>query len=291
MYKLSELYSEFIKKPIPTDCGIGCELVNPDMAKLNRKLIQSVSCFSYTLVLSGEQNIFFDGKTAHIEKNDLFIFTPGMMIRSVDISDDFIGLCLMGDETTTYEMPFTRNVIAASYFPFLRRNSNILTLSDCDAGSLKRRMEEIMDYSLRDMIYKTETIHTLYALFILELLNIENKIGKPEESSSHTMDLFMRFLKLLSGNFRCHHDIGFYADALAVTPIYLSRIVKRYSGQTVKNHIDRLLLMEASYLLRNTDVPIAAVADKLSFSNPSTFCKFFIRQKAMSPREFRSSSD
>lgn len=289
MFRLSDLYADFIKKPLPTNCGIVCELLDPPMAKLNRLLTDRVSCFSYTLVLSGNQTVEYDDKVTTIKKNDLFISTPGMRVYTKAVTDDYTSLCLMADEAVTYEIPYARNAIHASYFPSAVHTNNKLILNDCEAPWLEKRMIDMIAYMHSDHIYKNECLYSLYSTFILDLLNVERRFKGNMESNGATIDLFLRFLKLLPDNFIRHHEISFYADALAVTSIYLSRIVKRYSGQTVKHHIDRLLIMEAAYLLLGTDRPVAEIAASLNFANPASFCKFFIRHKGTSPREYRSS--
>lgn len=289
MFRLTDLYTKIIKKPLPTDCGITCELLDPYMAKLNRLLTDRVSCFSYTLILSGHQTVDYDNKSISLGRNDLFISTPGMRVYTKEVSDDYSAICLMGDEATTYEIPYARNVIRASYFPDLVHSENKITLTDCEALWLERRLKEINDYINSKHIFKDECLYSLYSLFILDLLNVESRLKKNTESNGSTIDLFLKFLKLLAENFSGHHDIAFYADALAVTPIYLSRVVKRCSGQTVKNHVDRLLAMEASYLLLCTNVPISRIAEMLNFANPASFCKFFVRLKGIAPRDYKKS--
>lgn len=289
MFQLSEFYSNILGKPLPTECGITCEEIDPYMARLNRLLTESVACFSYTLVLSGSADVNYNGRLVTIEKNDILIYTPGMMIQTIETSADFSALCLIGDETTTFEIPYARNVISASYFPSVAYSENKLTLTDSEAKWLENRMKEIYTYINYNHAYKNECLHSLYSLFILDLLNIETRFRKDPVINGHTLDIFLRFLKILNENFICHHDITFYADALAVSPIYLSRIIKRFSGQTVKNHIDRMLIMEASYLLYSTDTPISDIAEKLNFATSASFCKFFVRHKGVSPREYRKS--
>ncbi|MDE5877853.1 MAG: helix-turn-helix domain-containing protein [Muribaculaceae bacterium] len=289
MFRLTEFYENIMKKPLPTECGITCEIVDSYIAKLNRLLTESLSCFSYTLVIAGTALVNYDDKIVTLTKNDLLIYTPGMMIKTLEVSEDFSAFCLMGDEAVTYEIPYARNAIRATYFPAVVYSDNKLTLTDCEAHWLENRMKEIYLYINSKHIYKNECLYSLYSLFILDLLNVENRFKKASEFNSHTIDLFLRFLKLLTENFINHHDIAFYADALAVTTVYLSRIVKRLSGQTVKNHIDRLLVMEAAYLLVSTDEPITSIAEKLNFANPASFCKFFIRHKKISPRTYRTS--
>ena len=131
-------------------------------------------------------------------------------------------------------------------------------------------------------------MQALYSIFILDLLNIENQYTPIQAVNLHLIDLFLRFLKPLKENYIARHDLDFYADALSVTSIYLSRAVKRLSNQTIKNHIDRLLTMETCFRLTNSDAPVTQIAVDLNFANPASFCKLFSRQKGMSPREYRN---
>jgi AraC-like DNA-binding protein len=85
-----------------------------------------------------------------------------------------------------------------------------------------------------------------------------------------------------------HHDIGFYASELCITTTYLSRVVRQVSGgRTVACYINQLLLMEATFLLRQTSFSIALIADRLHFAETTTFARFFYRMKGINPREFR----
>lgn len=291
MFRLSDLYSKIIKKTLPTDCGISCEVLDTEMAKLNNLLSESVSCFSYTLVLAGTIVIDYDDKATPLGCNDIFISTPGMRVYTKEVSDDFSALCLLCDEVVIYEIPYARNVILASYYPSLVNSGNKFSLSHCESRWLENRMNEIILYIKNRHIFKNQCLYSLYSLFILDLLNVQGNIEENSEFNNRAIDMFLRFQKLLTHNFIDHHDIAFYANSLSVTTIYLSRIVKRISGMTVKNHVDRLLVMEASYLLITTDEPIASIAERLSFANPASFCKFFIRHKGISPREYRTRTD
>lgn len=287
MYQLSEVYSNFIKKPIPTSCGIGCEDIDPYMAKLNLRLSQGVSCFSYTIIQSGSLEVSYDGKICKLKAGDLFISTPGMVVKTLSVSDEMKGICLMGEEKVMYEIPFSRNIISVSYCQSLFGTINKLSLSENEASDLVKRMTEIKEYAKRTMMFKSECIFSLYSLFILELLNIENRIERNPLINSRKTDIFLQFSRMLAENYLKHHDMKFYADKLAVTTIYLSRIVREVSGQTVKNHIDRFLTTQATFLLQNTDKSITEISDMLNFSNPSTFCRFILRRMNVSPRDLR----
>lgn len=246
------------------------------------------SLYSFSLVNAGVAKIIYSGKELSIKKNDIFISTPRTTVYTTDVSDDYSCWCLMCDESTTYGITFARKIITASYFPALTHDDCKLSLNDTEASILAHKMEEIHEYLNPVHCYKDDILQSLFSVFILELLNIENFYQPLEKLNLHSIDIFLRFLKLVNENFITEHGLGFYADSLAVTSIYLSRIVKRLSNMTIKRHIDLLLAMEACYRLSNTDTPIAQIAVDLNFANPASFCKFFTRQKGKSPREYRN---
>ena len=100
-------------------------------------------------------------------------------------------------------------------------------------------------------------------------------------------EIFLGFLGLLPQHFEEHHDIGFYASELCITTTYLSRVVRQVSGgRTVVDYINQMLLMEATFLLRQTSLSITQISDQLHFAEVTTFARFFNRMKGMNPREF-----
>ena len=93
---------------------------------------------------------------------------------------------------------------------------------------------------------------------------------------------------LLPQHFAEHHDICFYASELCITTTYLSRVVRQVSGgRTVVDYINQMLLMEATFLLRQTSLSISQISDQLHFAEVTTFARFFNRMKGMTPKEFR----
>ena len=51
----------------------------------------------------------------------------------------------------------------------------------------------------------------------------------------------------------------------------------------------KVLLMEASFLLRTSQLSITQIADRLHFADTPSFSKFFSRLKGQSPRAYRES--
>lgn len=98
-----------------------------------------------------------------------------------------------------------------------------------------------------------------------------------------------QFLALVQENFRSQRFLEFYASKLEVTPKHLSRTVKKQTGNTAVEWIERYVILEAKVLLKSSNLNIQQIADELSFPSQSFFGKYFKKLTGMSPKEFRNS--
>ena len=135
--------------------------------------------------------------------------------------------------------------------------------------------------------FRSECLRTTYGLFLLELNAIQERTICNRRFPKRIEELFFDFLRLVPIHFAEHHDVAFYASQLCITPRYLSQIVRDISGRTVIDHINQMLLMEASYLLQQTSLPIADIAVRLHFSETASLTRFFRRMKGINPSMYR----
>ncbi len=97
----------------------------------------------------------------------------------------------------------------------------------------------------------------------------------------------VRLRALVEEFFRTEHQLGFYADKLAMTVDRLNDHVKRATGVTAGHLIRQRLLTEAKRQLVFTPQPIQDIATELAFADPSHFARFFRKQTGSTPHEFR----
>ncbi len=93
--------------------------------------------------------------------------------------------------------------------------------------------------------------------------------------------------RLVEEHFRDQRLIGFYADKLAMTIDRLNDHVKRSTGVTAGHLIRQRVLTEAKRQLVFTSQPIHEISYALGFADPSHFARFFRKQTARTPHEFR----
>jgi AraC-like DNA-binding protein len=157
-------------------------------------------------------------------------------------------------------------------------------MARCDEGA-QLRIEKYIDLitiQVKRGVICTDIVSRLFDSLILDVQSLSSETTPAQKES------FMhRFLQLLAQEGRVKHPIDFYADRLCVTAGYVSTMVKRHSGMTALQWIDRALVREAKVLLHHTQMPVAEVAETLGFATPSFFIRFFRQQTGTTPLQYR----
>ena len=83
--------------------------------------------------------------------------------------------------------------------------------------------------------------------------------------------------------------VQYIADALHVSPGYLSSLLKVLTGQSTQQHIHDKLIEKAKEKLSTTDLTVSEIAYELGFEHPQSFNKLFKTKTNLSPLEFRHS--
>ena len=264
-----------------------CSESNTRLTFLTNQMQETLAVYSYTLVHDGWLELLYNGRMLTLQKGDLMIYSPGVQIKIINGSKNYHSVCLMIDEQAALEIPAVRNVVHTAYQPIAELGRPIIHLNDGQAAHFWQHMHEIIRYLHSHHRYLHEVLRTLFTQFVLDLMDAMAQNIGPGQVSERTTEQFIAFMRLLNQHFIEHHDIGFYAERLHITTIHLSRIVRQVTGRTVVDYINQMLLMEASWLLQTTDLSIAAISERLHFSDQSSFGRFFTRIKGVPPKAYR----
>ena len=136
--------------------------------------------------------------------------------------------------------------------------------------------------------FREELLGSLLTAHILDLYDIHARSHKDLQVSERVTFLLRSFIELLyNGEYVRNRDLEFYASRLCITPHYLSEICKKISGKPASYWIDRFTMQEITRLLRQKELSLTEIAERMNFSSVSYFSRYVQKRISLSPSEYR----
>jgi len=112
----------------------------------------------------------------------------------------------------------------------------------------------------------------------------------PEQApGSRHFHQYRIFVRMVHEEYAREHQVAYYAGKMNMQTSALCRLVKKESGYTAMEIINRTLIMDAKTQLRTENTPVKDIALSLGFNNAAFFNKFFKRHTGVTPQMFRNS--
>ena len=266
---------------------IACQYMKKDLRRNHDEMKTTLNSFIYGHVLKGSAKIVYDNKLFSVTAGDLVIFAPLSPPKAKEVSDDFETIGLFVSSEFASEAHDTRNLMMTLILTLNQPESPVIKLTEEEMKSLVEIINLFIVHQKNSNTYTYDALHSLYGLYLADLMGIIETRGIEEHCSIRSYKLFLNFSKLLNEHFRSHHDITFYADKLGISPRYLSMVTKEISHTTVATFINKKIMYEACWLLKTTNYSISEISKILHFSDQASFSKFFKRVNGIPPLQFR----
>ncbi|MGN0552056.1 MAG: AraC family transcriptional regulator [Oscillospiraceae bacterium] len=90
-------------------------------------------------------------------------------------------------------------------------------------------------------------------------------------------------------NAHCCYDISLneLSELSSVSPQYFGRVFKERLNMRPMEYIARIKISKAKIMLLDSDLPVAAISEKLGYTSPTYFGIVFRKYEGISPSEFR----
>ena len=98
----------------------------------------------------------------------------------------------------------------------------------------------------------------------------------------------VKIIEYVRENYRYGIKNSELAKHFGYHPNHLNRVVKDYTGMSLKSYIISCRIAAAKEQLATTDEPITRISENCGFSSPSYFAETFLHRENMSPREYRN---
>jgi AraC-like DNA-binding protein len=163
-----------------------------------------------------------------------------------------------------------------------------LTPTDADGTALDAVLELLRSEYRRvadlPLEVQLDVVRHLLSVLVLRLAHAQGA----RETAASGNEAFRRFQRAVERDFTRTHRVEDYAHTLGYSVRTLTRATRSAVGTGAKAFIDDRVLLEARRLLWHTDLPTAAIGDRLGFPDATVFTRFFRRRTDETPAAFRA---
>jgi len=262
-----------------------------DVTKLPGSFIHDFYKISYKKKLSGK--IKYGQGYYDFDEGGLLFKAPMQVSANADINQDHSGFTLLFHPDFLAGYPLAKKIKQYGFFSYSVHEA--LHLSDKEKItiiSIFKNIEEELQNRLDDVS------QDLIVSQIETLLNYSNRFYRRQfiTRKSVNNNLLEKLEAILEDYFRAGRSmtqgiptVQYLADALNMSPGYLSDMLRSLTGQNAQQQIHYKLIEKAKEKISTTNLSISEIAYELGFEHPSSFNKLFKSKTNLSPLEFRQS--
>lgn len=116
---------------------------------------------------------------------------------------------------------------------------------------------------------------------------VSNHYNKPIIGSDIQSVTLRPAIEYINANYKEDIKVSTLTDVCNISAGYLSRLFVKETGYTFTEYLNRVKIMAACEMLKNTDYSIAGISDALGFSDPSYFNRVFKKIESVTPAVYR----
>jgi AraC family transcriptional regulator, transcriptional activator of pobA len=169
------------------------------------------------------------------------------------------------------------------------RANPILHLHDKD------RIKVVSNFSLLynrylegEHLFYNETLQLQMQLFLFDMWHIFAAEYERRKRTVESGSLYEQFMHLVNEHCMEEREVQFYADHLHITAKYLNYVCKQNTDVTASEWIQRYAKERIILLLKNKNLNIAEIANRMEFSSRSFFTRYVKKLLGVTPTEFRN---
>jgi AraC-like DNA-binding protein len=267
-----------------------------DIKRLPAEKRQSITHNFYSIALKRN----FNGKMKYgqqeydFDEGIMIFISPGQVFTiEADEELKHSGLLLLVHPDYLWNTPLAKSIRQYEYFSYAVHEA--LHLSEKEEGMMTAIMQQIeqeyhsnIDKFSQNVIISQLDLLLTYAdrfyhrQFITRKISNHQVLERLEEVLTAYFDRDALAAKGIP-------TVQYIAEALNVSPNYLSTLLKMLTGQSTQQHIHDKLIEKAKEKLSTTTLSVSEIAYELGFEHSQSFSKLFKSKTNLSPMEFRHS--
>ena len=241
------------------------------------------------LILNGIHDVHLGAEYRWLKPNDLVIVPENMLYASSHVHG-CIGYCI--HFKTEFIQPLLKRPISSEFPYFSLESEHIINISKENSEVIQQAFKDIIteyerfssekDYLLRNYIY----------ILLLRIREIYRPfVKKIKANLTRSEALANKFKHLVEKNFISMRRVQDYAEALFVSPNYLSDSVYETFGKSPRDIINDMLLLEIKVQLGATDKTVSEITYELNFTDQAHLNHFMKQNTGLTPLKYREMFD
>ncbi len=159
------------------------------------------------------------------------------------------------------------------------------TITDCKTMIQNEIMERIDNHSQTVIVSSLELLLNLSRRYYERQFNTRTAQNSDVVSQFHT--LLNSYYK--SGKFAetGTPSVEYFSDKIHLSGNYLSDLLKKETGYSIKDHVNNFIIEKAKTLLLSESETVSGIAYTLGFNYPHYFNRLFKNKTGLTPQEYR----
>lgn len=218
-----------------------------------------------------------DSDVVPIKEHEVFFVRQGTVTSLKEVSADAAGHIILFEDQTLNQLLSKQELIklfSANTIIHLPQENSLWLTSLFELLSIEL-------YSLNP------NLGVCYSLLQAGLQKIFSASSELKKGINRSAEITFNFKELVYKHYLEHKTILFYAAQLSVSENYLHRCIKETIGESPKEWINKVSILQSQLLLQDLTKSISEVAFELNYGDPSYFGRLFKKVTAVTPSEYR----
>ena len=124
--------------------------------------------------------------------------------------------------------------------------------------------------------------------WLINIIKMVIEIKQEQEKLAQNIDPFIRIKRYIDIHYSENISLGSIAEMFYLNPCYLSQLFRKKTGETFLSYVAKRRIEKAKELLRNSDLRISEICEKIGYENVKHFSKLFQRIAGVKPADYRA---
>ncbi|RYF22058.1 MAG: helix-turn-helix domain-containing protein, partial [Flavobacteriales bacterium] len=218
-----------------------------------------------------------DANLVSIKENEILFVRQGNVTSLREVSPDAAGYMILFEDQTLNQLLSKQELIKLF-------SANIVIDLPKESSAWLNSLFELLSI---EIYYPNPNLGVCYSLLQAGLQKIFTSSKELNKSINRSAEITFNFKELVYKHYLKHKSILFYAGELSVSENYLHRCIKETIGESPKEWINKVSILQSQLLLQDLTKSISEIAFELNYGDPSYFGRLFKKITGVTPSEYR----